>query len=280
MAALTLRLLLGGLFLVSGAAKLFAIDDFELYLFSYGFLSLNFCFIVARLCIGAEFLLGGLLLAGWWSRWVDLAAVLILCAFSVFLCYAALIGRTDSCNCMGRLASMPPSVSLLKNAVLLVLLLVLARLQGSGDGNGGGRFRVWLGAAMCVVAFVVPFVVSVPDNWLYGADDAPYDKELFAQFVEDEHLGEGTQLVAFLTPGCPYCRMSREKLASIQKRNHLDESRMHYYEPDDIGVYMFFKITQGMRPFILLVDNGSVVATYHYRNISERQLTRYLRVSK
>ena len=67
--ALVLRVLLAAVFIVSAVAKLFAIDDFELYIFSYGFFSLNVSYLVARLCIAAEFLVGLFLALGWWARW-------------------------------------------------------------------------------------------------------------------------------------------------------------------------------------------------------------------
>ena len=126
----TLRVLLALLFVLSAVAKLFAIDDFELYVFSYGLLPLDLCFIIARLCIGAELALALLIAVGRWRRWVNLAALLILVAFSLFLCYAMIVGRTDSCQCFGRLADMPPAVSLLKNAVLIALVLVYMKIGG------------------------------------------------------------------------------------------------------------------------------------------------------
>jgi hypothetical protein len=38
----------------------------------------------------------------------------------------------------------------------------------------------------------------------------------------------------------------------------------------------FLRITYGQRPFIVLMDAGEVKITYHYRNISERQITKFL----
>ena len=52
--ALVLRVLLAALFLISSIAKLMAVDDFESYIFSYGFLPLNVSYVAARLCIVAE----------------------------------------------------------------------------------------------------------------------------------------------------------------------------------------------------------------------------------
>ena len=70
--------------------------------------------------------------------------------------------------------------------------------------------------------------------------------------------------------------MSREKLESIAKRNHLDTTRFHYYEPADLPEGLFLDITYGQRPLIILMDDGRLVATYHYRNINEREISRTL----
>ena len=94
--------------------------------------------------------------------------------------------------------------------------------------------------------------------------------------LADEGLAEGHQLMAFVTRGCPYCRMTREKLGSMAQRHHLDTARIHYYEPADLPDNLFLRITYGQRPFIILLDDGVPVTTYHYRNINERQVSRFL----
>jgi uncharacterized membrane protein YphA (DoxX/SURF4 family) len=281
--SLVLRVVLTALFLVSAVAKLMAIDDFELYIFSYGFLPLNACYLVARLCIVAEAVLALLIALGWWRRWVNLAAVLLLLAFSLFLAYAALIGRTDSCQCMGRLADLPPAQSLLKNAVLVTMVLVYARLTRTSTATVTSRRKVILTIVFAVAVTAAVFCISVPDNWMFGPEESRYNRELLEESIgpegllADEHLAEGHQLVAFVTRGCPYCRMAREKLGSIASRHHLDTTRFHYYEPSDLPDDLFLRITYGQRPFVLLLDDGKPVVTYHYRNISERQISRFLR---
>lgn len=281
--ALLLRVLLAALFLVSAVAKLVAIDDFELYIYSYGILSLNVSCLAARLCIAAELLLGVLIALGWWRRWVNLTAFVLLILFSLFLAYAALIGRTDSCQCMGRLADLNPAQSLLKNAVLIAMVLTYSRLSGTSRESGNPRIRIILSILFAVAVTVAVFCISVPDNWLFGPEESRYDRELLEESVRpkgvlaDEGLADGHQLVAFVTRGCPYCRMTREKLGSIARRNHLDTTRIHYYEPSDLPDGLFLRITYGQRPFILLLDNGVPVTTYHYRNISERQVAKFLR---
>ena len=278
--ALVLRVLLVALFLLSAVAKLMAIDDFELYIYSYGFLSLNASFLAARLCIAIELLLALFVALGWWRRWVNLAAFIILILFSLFLGYAALIGRSDSCQCFGRLADLSPVQSLLKNAVLIVMVLGYSRLTRMT--SPANKARIVLTAVFVVAMTVAVFCISVPDNWMFGPEESRYDRELLEESIgtdgvlADEGLAEGHQLMAFVTRGCPYCRMTREKLGSIARRNHIDTTRIHYYEPADLPDNLFLRITYGQRPFILLLDDGVPVVTYHYRNISERQVRSFL----
>lgn len=261
-----------------------SIDDFELYVFSYGFFSLNTTFVVVRLCIAAELALALLLALGWWRKWVWMLTVGLLLFFSLFLCYALLAGRNESCQCFGKWLDMSPAVSLVKNALLIGVALAYAALSVPVIvGERPRRVRVWVTALLLLVVVVLPFVVSVPDNWAFGPERMRYDQEAFSQAISDEGplvgagLNEGSQLVVFVTPGCPYCRMSREKIGSIVRRHGLDSSRVHYYEPADLPEGLFMQITHGNRPLIILLSEGRPVATYHYRNISERQLAERLR---
>lgn len=279
-----LRVLLAAVFLVSSVAKLMSIDDFELYIFSYGFFSLNLTYIVARICIAAEFLTGLFLALGWWRRWVWLLTIAMLIFFSLFLCYAALAGRTDSCQCFGRMADLNPMQSLLKNAVLLLLTLFYGHLERKkvAKPTGTKPIKIWLSVAFILAALGMVFCLSVPDNWIFKPNETRYNQEAYSQAIAPDgilaadSLASGSHLVAFVTPGCPYCRMSREKLTSIAQRNHLDTTHFHYYEPADLPDSLFLEITYGQRPLILLVVDGKTVATFHYRNINERLISRTL----
>ena len=54
----SLKVLLGLVFIVSAILKVVDMDKFEIYIYSYHFFSLNFSFIVARLAIILELVLG------------------------------------------------------------------------------------------------------------------------------------------------------------------------------------------------------------------------------
>lgn len=284
-ARLSLRVIVGVVFLVSALAKLAAIDHFELYVYSYGFFPLSVCYVLARLCIAGELFLGLVTLVGWFPRTMRLLTVLTLLFFSMFLCYALLSGRNESCQCFGQWLEMNPVQSLLKNAVLLVLVLLYYRLYG-GDRFAKKRWKVIVGLAIAISVTVTPFVVSVPDSWLFGPQKEPYGQEALNDAMSEEGVlsamgvGEGRRLVAFVTPRCPYCQLAREKVGSIARRHEIEEEQIVFIEPSDISDSLFLAITYGARPLLMLVDGNEVKSTYHLRNIDEDEVAEFLKIKR
>lgn len=279
---LILRVLVGALFVVSAVAKLVAIDDFELYIYSYGWFPLTMCYVMARLCIGWEMVLALLIWTGWWKRLARTAAVLTLVCFSLFLCYAALVGRNESCQCVGRLVDLNPAWSLVKNGVLIVL--VLFGVKATGDEREKQIWKVVVGVVVGLVLMVLPFAVSVPDNWGFGPQQELYgESDLKEATAENGALaqlgvGKGRHLVAFVTQKCPYCRLARKKLDALGNRHHLKKGQIVYVEPGDIGTDLWIRITFGARPLMLLMEGQEVKSTYHLRNVDEKEVSEFLKM--
>ena len=291
-------MLLGVFFLVSATAKLVDIDRFEVYIFSYNILSLNLSFLAARLVIVLEFIVGIGFLANVFNRLVDIGALLMLIGFTLLMGYAAIVGRNDSCQCMGRLLEIDPTHSILKNAILILLLLFAS---GARPWQWRPRWFVWL--PVVLAPLVTVFIISAPDNWLFGPSDEIYNAEEFSTALQPEgtlrglHLDEGKHVVAFLTPGCQFCRMADEKLNHICRRNGLDSAAFVFLCPTAdstlapltldtttfsrpchlIPSLNYALITYGQRPMVFLIDEGKVTATCHYRNINESRIVDFLK---
>lgn len=298
--ALVVRMLLGIFFIVSAVAKIIDIDRFEVYIFSYNILPLNMSFLAARLVIVGELLIGMGLVANLFKRLVDTCAMLMLVAFTLFMGYAYLIGREDSCQCMGALLEINPIQSLLKNTLLILLLLFAT---GARPWRWRPRWYIWLPIALAPTITV--FILSAPDNWLFGPSEELYNAEEFATSIQPEgllgdlNLDEGRHVLAFLTPGCQFCRMADEKLTHICRRNALDSSAFIYLCPAtdstvapltlDTNTFVrpcylipslnYALITYGQRPIVFLTDQGKVVGTCHYRNIDERRIVNFFKPS-
>ena len=296
-AALVVRMLLGAFFIWSAVAKLIDIDRFEVHVFSYNILSLNLSFLVARLVIVCELLVGIGLMANVFHRLVNICTLLMLVGFTIFLGYAALMGRTDSCQCMGPLLEINPTQSILKNALLIILLLFA---MGCAPWKWRPRWFVWL--PVVVATLVTVFCISARDNWLFRASDEVYDAEEFDAAIRPEgelhplHIDQGRHVVAFLTPGCQFCRMADEKLTYICRRNELDSCSFLYLVPSSdstlaplsvdsatflrpaylLPVMTYALITYGQRPMVFLVNEGKVEGTCHYRNIDEKRIVDFL----
>ena len=296
-AAWVVRMLLGIFFIVSSVAKLVDIDRFEVYIFSYNILSLNTSFLVARLVVVCELLIGIGLVANVFKRMVDTCAMLMLVVFTLFMGYACLIGREDSCQCMGALMDINPTHSILKNALLILLLLFAMRAR---PWKWRPRWYVWLPVVLAPTITV--FILSAPDNWLFGPSEEIYNAEEFASAIQPEgafeglNLDSGRHVLAFLTPGCSFCRMADEKLTHICRRNDLDSAAFIYFCPTTdstlapltldtatfirpcylIPTLTYALITYGQRPIVFLTDQGKVVGTCHYRNIDEKRIVEFL----
>ena len=295
-AAVVLQAAVALWFVASAVGKLIDIDSFEVYFFSFGFVSLSVSMVLARVVVAVELLLGIFLLCGIMPRRAALLMLMLTIVFCCFLGYAEWIGRHDDCHCMGVLASLPPIVSLMKNAVLVVLLLLLLRC---GLYEWTARWYVWLPLMVALTAGV--FMVSVPDNWIFGKGEEAYNAELLDILsaeespLHDAQIGEGRKVVVMASEGCAYCRMALKKLKAIADRHDLDEDDFvvilasQKSEAADDGIPMlqgrryvisnadFLQLTYGARPIILLMEDGEAVASYHYRNIDENEIAQFLK---
>ena len=121
--ASVLKILVGLLFIVSAVSKLVSMEAFEMYVYSFGILPLALCGYLSRVLLACELILGVALVSHRHHRFTLLMTLLFLIAFVVFLAYAHLSGRTDSCHCFGELLPFDPIQSLMKNAVLIALSL-------------------------------------------------------------------------------------------------------------------------------------------------------------
>ena len=283
------RALLGILFLLSATSKLTGIDDFEMYLFSFGWFSLGSSYLLARLVIAAEYTLGLLLIGNFYPRLAFWGSLAMLGGFSLFLAGLLLAGRQDNCHCFGEWVDLNPAQSLLKNAGMLVLLLPGARMTPFRVKHKG----LWLALA-CIVPLATVLIVSPPDNWRYDAyarhalvNEQALQESLDSGLLPDS-VTEGERVVCFYSLKCHFCKMSAQKLAMLRTRDEFSSApvivvfgrgadtdttlffedtglvpdEVHFMEPAD-----FLRITNGRFPLLLVLQDGAVQEAYNYRNL-------------
>lgn len=289
-----LKVLLGLVFIVSAVLKVYDMDQFEIYVYSYHFFSLNLSFLLARAAIILELVLGIGLVTNVCHRLVWWCSVLMLAGYSLLLMYALALGRTDNCHCFGDVVRIDPKMSLVKNGVLLLLFLLIYRME---DRKKPFRWLI-LGLSV-VVSSVGVFAVSPPDNFTsaYSAEQhlqVPlFDALLDESPLDSLHLRQGKQVVCFFSTGCEYCQMAARKLSLMQQfYGFPTESITYVLMGSQEGIEAFYsesqseryrnvlyedvhellRVTNGNFPVIVFIDNGEVVHEYGFRNMKEEEI--------
>lgn len=293
-----LKVLLGLVFIVSAVLKLIDMDSFEIYIYSYHFFSLNVSFIVARLAIILELVLGiGLVSHAlhklyWWG------SMAMLGGYTLLLIYALTLGRTDSCHCFGDFLQLDPKQSLIKNGILMLLFLLIYRME-----SWKTPFR-WLILFLTVmISTIAVFLISPPDNLTSNSDpEQNLQIELFNEMLDDAPLDslslrEGKQVICFFSTSCDYCQMAARKLSLMQqfygfpKENITylfmgnEESIAKFYEESSSAHYRdllypdvacLLKAINGNFPVVVLLEDGEIVHEYGFRNMNEAEIKAYM----
>ena len=92
---LTIRLLLGVFFIGTAVLKLLSIDNFEIYIYSFGIVNYVKVTFLSRLLIFFELLIGISLILKIYFKQIWRLTMLMMASFTLFLIYAAIF-RNDS----------------------------------------------------------------------------------------------------------------------------------------------------------------------------------------
>ncbi len=225
-AGYTLSVLLGLVFIYSAYTKIAFIEPFEWNFVELGLANWTVAPILSRLFVGLEFFLGAMLILQVALRRFTYKAVAgLLVVFSLYLLWQIIAsGNKGNCGCFGEMVKMTPLEGILKNVVMLVIVLVLAKIHDGIKWKEQGYIFFLLLAA----AFATPFIMN-PLNYAvikthkkeavgYKARYEPlYDMHVLDQSKID--LGKGKHVVAFLSLTCPHCRKAAYKMHIMYDRN-------------------------------------------------------------
>ena len=292
---LVIRIGIGLFFIVSAVLKLLSLDDFELYIYSFNIVNFAWSGIVARTIIASEILVGILLIIkvrykeAWWLT------LLMLVGFSFLLIYVMIFRDDSNCHCMGDLVEIKPSISLIKNLVAIVLLL-LVRTEDDYQFGPLGRKLAVIGA---FVAAIVPPFALFPTDGLYNlfskSDGQDYNETEFHALMadstmQDVHIADGNYIIGVISSGCGFCKTSCLKMSEIVDNNHLDTNKILYFVWGDsasvqpfqvetktesfryvmVNPVVAIRVVNGNFPTYLFVKNGEVETTADLRHLTEK----------
>ncbi len=292
------RLLLGAFFVATAVLKLLSLDNFEIYIYSFNLFGYTLCAVVARLVIAAELVLGLLLATRIFYKpawWLTMA---MMTGFTLLLVYAALFRSDANCHCMGDLVQMRPSVSIVKNLITILLLLLVRN-----EKELVFKRKRLVGIAILAVSILVPFALF-PTNAVYklfsgGKDNI--NKEAFETFMQDStirtlQIDNGRHLVGYLAAGCKYCKTGGAKLNSIVEKHHLNTGKVTFFiwgDEEAIQTYkaetgadkfryqpvnpvMAVQLVGGEFPTFLMLQDGNIVDILDIRRLDEQTITQFL----
>lgn len=295
-----IRIGIGVFFIASAILKLISIDNFELYIYSFNIFSFTMSGLAARAIIACELLVGILLIAkvkykeAWWLT------MLMLVGFSLLLVYVILFRNDSNCHCMGDLVEIKPSLSLIKNLLVIALMLLIRKEE---DYRFRGRVTVLVIAILTAIA--VPFALFPMDN-IYNlfsktstksCNEAEFNSFLQDSVMQDIHLDEGNFIVGVVSSGCKFCRIGCLKMSEMVTFNKIDSTKVLYFIwGDSTSVQKFRKetksepflyvpinpvkairITDGAFPLFLFIQDGEVQRTADLRQLTEKEVISHLK---
>ena len=107
-----LGILLGVSFCISAFTKLLSIDEFELYIYSFGFIGIDLSTFLARIIVTFEFVLGVCLVCNWCHTLMKWTTLVALLSFSSFLLWRIFVNDTTNCHCFGDIVDLNPKESM------------------------------------------------------------------------------------------------------------------------------------------------------------------------
>ena len=294
-----IQLLVGGFFIFSGLIKLFPAESFELYLFSIPIFTWNTSILFARILVAWELILGLSMLFHWKSRLSTSLAIITTSLFSIFLGYQIAVGNLENCHCLGDYSSLNPFESLLKNAVLLSLLILLWKKPFSWSKiNLKG-----VGGLLIIIGLFMPIILSPPDSWITHQYNRSKEGRLINRNIIDSINVEANfniinldrKVIACYSTGCNFCKLAANKMSIIDDKyeigkqygiifwgsdstvnNFWTESKSKPFDYLATDPLSFFQISDRDLPTIYLLDGDTIIKRYGFRDLDESAIIDFL----
>lgn len=212
-----LRILVGVVFILSGLAKLYPIEPFELIFVELGVADWVMAPFIARFIIAFEITLGLCIVFDLWLKnWIYKITLASLGVFTAYLIYTLIVkGNDTDCGCFGQFLSLTPLESIIKNVVLILMLLFIKRRHHNlGIVN-------WLIIPFLAIGFSSTFLlnrVGLQDMKAKEINMEVNYSGLPALYKTGKKIDftKGKKFVAFLSHACSHCESVAHKLAYLQ----------------------------------------------------------------
>lgn len=294
--------IMGLVFLYSGYTKIYPIEPFEYTFVDLGFGGWRVAPFIARFMIGLEFLIGFLLIMGLYTRLtikLTIASLIIFCIYLIFIIFKT--GNNGNCGCFGNAISMTPGQALIKNAIMIIVSLLIYKYY---EGFNFGKIGKWLFGALVITAFALPHILNYVDldysqAYLTKKEDQ-FPLELDSLYKDaklhtpPKTLSTGKHVIAFMSLSCPHCRTAAKKLRLMKEKNAAisiylvlngDDEKIKPFFDDTKATNIDYCILNGKNfvylagldmPAIFMVNNSVVENWVDYMHLDQAEIEKWL----
>ena len=271
-----LRIIIGLTFIVSGIAKLYPIEPFEILFVDLGIANFYTAPFLARLLIVFELFLGVSIVFNVWLKnliyYLTQASLLLFTGYLAFLLVTQ--GNEVDCGCFGSLLALTPVESIIKNILLMIgLFFVKRRYYSLG--------LWWAPILFVIIASVTTFSLNrIGLHNLQGIE--VHEKVDFSDLPElyttnkNVDFSKGKKMVAFFTWTCPHCINASRKFVALNKQEKINNIYFVIGSKKEAGllefiektkcdfptIWMkgdsFFKYSGGRLPAIVYLEDGVI----------------------
>lgn len=293
---------LGLVFLYSGYTKLDPIEPFEYTFVDFG-IGWKLAPFIARFMISLEFLIGFLLIFGLYiKRFTIKLTVATLLFFCIYLAFMILKnGDKGNCGCFGTAIFMTPSKALIKNAIMVLMSLLIYRFY---DGFNYGKIGKWLFIFTGLSSLALPHILNYVDfNYSEAYLNKPQDHfklELDSLYKDakintpPQSLRTGKHIIAFMSLTCPHCRIAAKKMRIMKERNpdipiyfvlngekdkfkpFYDDTKSENIPYCQLNGSNFVYLAGLSMPMIYLVNNSEVENYVNYMELDQAEIEKWL----
>lgn len=211
-----LSIVLGAFFIFSAYAKTVpSIQTFEFTISSQLHVPKLLAAWAARFFIGLEAALGLLMLVQTFGRkkWVLKLCLALMIIFSIHLIILwVTVGNEVDCGCMGSLMAMSPAASLLKNAGLIVGLLLLMRYYKQSEEKS----LDFMALIVILGLIIAPYFIFPIQKSTRLVLSNLYTDPIQAPQID---LRRGKHIISFMSLTCGHCRDAAKKIHQINLNN-------------------------------------------------------------
>lgn len=296
-----IRILVGCTFITSSLLKLLSIENFELYVYSFGIFNYVTTTILVRLLLVLEFLLGVGLVFKIAYKYTWRIAIATLICFSLFLVYAAIFRSDENCHCFGDFIELDAVPSILKNLILIGLLLCIRK-----QDEWHHSLKPYIVTITTAFAFFVAFL-GYPMNSMYsmmfGNTEDRFNKAIYDEFIQQPQYASvidssRNQIIGFVSASCSHCKAGNTIMQAFFEHNKLNHNgfsnfivssqdsliesfkettKTQDFQYTHIPMGHAIKVVNGLFPTYIFLQKGVPTKSVNYKDLKESEIIEWLK---